>query len=402
MRFNLNKFLISLSSALDFVEMDILGHATNHSKRVAYISYKLGEKLGLKKEELFDLVSLAILHDNGASKKFLHDTINNRDNKRKSALESLKEHCDIGEENISKYPLLTNAKNVIKYHHENYLGTGFYGLKGEDIPLMSQVIFLGDILENNFDLRKTNLQDRKKIINFLLEKKNILFSSRLIDAFIDISKHHSFWMDLQDEFINQVLEKIIPCYYIELNWEEIREITKVFSNIIDSKSRFTQKHSSGLAQKTSIMADYYDKDYEEKMKLMISADLHDIGKLAISNDIIDKPGRLTENEIDIIKNHTYYTRISLDKIKRFEDITQWASNHHEKLDGTGYPYGLKETELDFNSRLLACLDIYQALTEERPYRNGLTHSESINILKNMSNDGLIDSKIVEDIDSVFS
>lgn len=138
------------------------------------------------------------------------------------------------------------------------------------------------------------------------------------------------------------------------------------------------------------------------MKLIIAADLHDLGKLAISNDILDCPRKLTDEEFELVKKHVYYTRIALQEIKGFEDITEWASNHHKKLNGKGYPFGKTEKDLDFNSRLMACLDIYQALTEERPYREGLIHKEAMKILYEMCSRGFIDGNITEDIDRVFS
>lgn len=141
MVFNLNEFLIALSFSLDFVEMDIFGVVTNHSKRVAYISMRIAEKLGLSTEEVFDIVSLAILHDNGASEKILHDKLKGQKGHLQS-IENKQEHGIKGEENIRTYPFLTDVHNVIKYHHENYDGSGFFNIKGDNIPLMSQVIRL--------------------------------------------------------------------------------------------------------------------------------------------------------------------------------------------------------------------------------------------------------------------
>jgi len=237
MKLNLNKFLFAFSYALDFVEIDLLGLPTNHSKRVAYISYNIGKELGLNSEELFDLVSLSILHDNGASQKLLHDKISNKD---VVSIENLQEHCIIGENNIRKFPFLTDVKNIIKYHHENYNGTGFYGLMGDEIPLMSQIIYFADVLENNFNLKKSSLKDKDEVIKFITDNENILFSSSIIKVFIKVSSNVGFWLDLKDDYINQSLERLVPKYYKELDWYEIREITSVISAIIDSKSKYPQ------------------------------------------------------------------------------------------------------------------------------------------------------------------
>lgn len=402
MGFDLNEFLIAISYALDFVEMDILGVVTNHSKRVAYISVRLAEKLGFSQEEIFDVASLSILHDNGASQKILHDELNKESKKNRQSLESIKEHNITGEENIKSYPFLTDVKNVIKYHHENYDGTGFFNIKGDDIPIMSQLIKLSDTIELNSNLKDMYLEDKQRVMEFVTEFENTLFAPRIVKAFREVSQYPYFWLDMKDDFINSSLRNCIPLFSRNLSLSEIHNITKVFSKIIDSKSKFTQAHSQGLSEKAAKMGEYYKKHEDEVYKLMIAADLHDIGKLAIKNSILDKPGKLDDKEFDIIKQHSYYTRVSLQEIKGFQDITEWASNHHEKLNGKGYPYGKTSKNLDFNSRLIASLDIYQALMEERPYRKPMTHTQAAAILNGMVKDGSLDEKITTDIINVFA
>lgn len=402
MLFRLNEFFMAVSFALDFVEMDILGMPSNHGKRTAYISISIAKEMGLSSEELHDVAALAMLHDNGLSEYSLHKKLATKELKNAALLEGVKEHCTIGEKNIKNYPLLTNVKNIIKYHHERYDGTGFFNLRGEEIPLISQIIAIADALEKSFDLQNNNHDMRNKVYEFVAHQENISFSSRIIKAFLKVTEDEEFWINLKNDFVSIALKKEIPEYSLELSFEEIHNITNVLSKIIDSKSRYTQKHSQSLSEKAAIMADFYDLEQEEKMKLIIAADLHDIGKLAIPNYILDKPGKLSDEEFSIIKKHPNYTRLALQEIKGFEEITEWASNHHEKLNGKGYPIGMGNKELDFNSRLMTCLDIYQALTEERPYRKGLSHEKAMEILNNMIDDGFIDTKITKDIDYVFS
>lgn len=402
MLFRLNEFLMAVSFALDFVEMDILGMASYHGKRTAYISIIIAKEMGLSSEELHDVAALAMLHDNGLSEYSLHEKLATKELKNAALLEGVKEHCTIGESNIKNYPLLTNVKNIIKYHHERYDGTGFFNLKGEEIPLMSQIIAIADALEKSFDLQNNNRDMQNKVCEFVRNQENVSFSSRIVKAFLKVAENDEFWENLKNNFISIELEKEIPKYSLELSFEEIHSITNVLSKIIDSKSSYTQRHSQGLSEKVAIMADFYDLEQEEKMKLTIAADLHDIGKLAVPNDVLDKPDKLSDEEFKIIMKHPEYTRLALQEIKGFEDITEWASNHHEKLNGKGYPFGITDKELDFNSRLMTCLDIYQALTEERPYREGLAHEKAMGILNSMMDDGLIDTKITKDIDCVFS
>lgn len=402
MIFNLNEFLMSISFALDFVEFDLSGASTNHSKRVSYISYKMGQNLGLNKKELYDLTALAILHDNGVSEKSLHDKLLGKDLENFTTIERRKEHCIVSERNISNFPFFTEVKDVLLYHHENYDGTGFFNIDNKDVPLMSQIIHLADIIDINFNLKNFKNQDHDKLVNFLNDSRNTIFSNEIIDTFFNISSHKSFWLDLKDMFITTALKNIIPQLSVECSFKELRNMTKTLSKIIDSKSPYTQVHSSELAFKIERLANHYGYTEEDVYKLIIAADLHDIGKLAVPNTILDTPRKLTLDEYEVIKEHSYYTRIALQEIKGFEDIVEWASNHHERLDGSGYPYGKNHKELDFNSRLMACLDIYQALTEVRPYRPSLSHKDAMRILTDMKNDNFIDSKITEDIDYIFN
>lgn len=401
MLFNLNEFLIAVSFTLDFVEMDILGVTSNHGKRTAYISLKIAMQLGLNSKQLHDIVALAILHDNGISEKSLHDKFLIGQFIDVKSIERKKEHCTIGEENIRQYPFLTDVRDVIKYHHEEYNGTGFFNLKGDEIPLLSQIIHMVDMIEVNFDLEKDNIDMHTKVLKFINEQKNKMFSPLLVNAYNDITMSKKFRLNLKNDYIDKALKESTPQYIVEISFDEIRKITGVFSKIIDSKSKFTQRHSKDLSDKVSIMADYYHMDHIEKMKVIIAANLHDIGKLAVPNSILDSPSKLSDEEFNIVKKHPYYTRLALQEIKGFEDITEWASNHHEKLNGQGYPFAKTGKDLDFNSRLIACLDIYEALTEQRPYRRALEHEEAMNILNKMKDDGLIDDKITQNIDHVF-
>jgi HD-GYP domain-containing protein (c-di-GMP phosphodiesterase class II) len=393
---------MSISFALDFVEIDILGVTSNHGKRTAYISLRIAEEPGFNREELHDVVALAILHDNGVSEKSLHDRVLVDDSVDVKSVERIKEHCTIGEENVEKYPFLTNVNDVIKCHHENYDGTGYFNVKGEEIPLMAQIIHIADFIEVNFKLVNSEDNLQNKLLEFINGQSNKMFSYRIVNALNNVAEDKAFWNNLKDEYINEALKNDTPQFSMEISFEKILEITRVFSKIIDSKSKFTQRHSRDLSKKAEIMADYYKMNVNEKMKLIIAADLHDIGKLAIPNKILDSPNKLTDDEFNVIKKHTYYTRLALQEIKGFEEITEWASNHHEKLNGKGYPYGIRAGGLDFNSRLMACLDIYEALTEERPYRVGLSHKEAMDILNKMKDDGFIDAEITKDVDYVFN
>ncbi|MEJ8553573.1 HD-GYP domain-containing protein [Tepidibacter sp. Z1-5] len=401
MEFKFNDFLMSISTVLDFIEIDILSVETNHLKRVAYVSLKLAQYFDLTIKEQIDTVSFSILHDNGLTQTLLDNKVRYDNLKEFYLRESFKEHCIIGERNIRSFPFLTKHKNIIKYHHETYDGKGFFKVKGIDIPLIAQFIAFADYIDFVFKYKKVDDEKKEKLIKYIKEQKNKRFNPKIIDAFLKISNKDGFWESLRDDNIEDSLKSEVPSYEQKMDIDEVLKIMNIFSKIIDSKSQFTQKHSDGLAEKIHIMCESYNYDHNEKMKLVIAGKLHDIGKLAIPIQILDKPKKLDDEEISIMKKHSYYTHKCLSNIDGFDDVARWASNHHEKLNGSGYPKGLKADELDFNSRLVACLDIYQALTEERPYKKPFSHKEAIGILETMALNNEIDSDITIDIDEVF-
>lgn len=393
MNFNISQCLEAFSLALDFAEMDYLKVTMHHSRKVAYISLNIGRAMNLSDEEIKDLYALSLLHDNGLTLAALKL-------KELDLIESLHEHCTEGEKNLEFFPLYKRRENVILYHHEDHDGTGLFKISGEDIPIFSQIIHLADSLDRNFNLPRLKSNEREEVIVYASKNKNILFSPTVVDIFLSISHKERFWLDLSFYNVTEVLNRIAPQIIYEYSWEDIIPISETFMNIIDSKSKFTCNHSKGISEKIRIMSDYYNFVTEKKLKLYIAANLHDLGKLYLPNAILEKPDKLNAFEFSEIKKHTYYTKLALDKIGGFEDISSWAANHHEKLNGKGYPESLCADELDFESRLLGVIDIYQALTEERPYRRGLSHKETMKIIYSMANGGFIDNQIARDIDNI--
>ncbi|MDL2218444.1 HD domain-containing protein [Christensenellaceae bacterium OttesenSCG-928-M15] len=363
MQLNRNEFITAFAFTLDFLEMELRGNTSGHNKRTGLIAAQIGRAMGLNDEDVFDLSAYAMLHDNGIT----HECYNVMSDDGASRLDCAVSHCILGEKNLAAFPFLRTRENVIKYHHEAFDASGYFGISGDDIPLFSQIIALSEPLEIAYSSGKS--QD--DIIATVVKEAGRKYSPSLVDAFKSVAQRVSFWLSLDARFLDSEVKRHIPTYAINIDLERLLPISKIMSGIIDSKSPFTANHSRGLTRKTAIMCDYYGFSKSKKARMMIASDLHDIGKLAIPNYIIDKPGKLTEQEFAWIKAHAFYTRKIIESVQGFEDIAQWASNHHEKLDGTGYPFGLTAQTLSFESRLIGCLDIYQALTEELAIPQGL-------------------------------
>lgn len=393
MNFNVNDLLNSLSYSLDYVENDLISNVTNHGRRVAYIAARIGEKLQLSDHDLFDLISYSLLHDNGVTKSLLKTNVTDSYFK----VELNQGHCVEGEKNIAVFPFFQKVPNIILYHHERYDGSGFFGITGKDIPLYSRIIALADFIAIEFSEHKAN----NDIVD-AVKNSSQNFDPELTEIFYELSRYIEFWLNMNDSFVYNALNLIMPSVTRQFSYKEMRLVSQIFCNIIDAKSPFTGSHSRGISDKIGVLCQYYEFDEDTYWQMRIAADLHDLGKLMVPNDILDKPSALTPSEIAIIQSHPFYTRRALEIITGFENIANWAANHHEKLNGNGYPYGLDEKNLDLNSRLLGCVDIYQALTENRPYRKSMSHEKAIELMRGMAKQNLIEASVVEDISTIFA
>ena len=156
-----------------------------------------------------------------------------------------------------------------------------------------------------------------------------------------------------------------------------------------------------MAEKAARLAEFMGYPQSDIEKFYMAGALHDIGKMAIGNEILEKPGRLTDEEFSRMKNHAGYTYMILSEVEDFDEVRDWAALHHEKLDGTGYPFGKTAPELSKPERIMACVDIYQALTEARPYKDGMPHDKACSILDDMAQKGWIDASVTDNIRKCF-
>ncbi len=397
MKLNLNKFLFSISYALDMAEKQITNVSKLHSKRVAFISIQLANILELSNEEKFDLYAYSLLHDNG-----LIEAHTNKLRTDKTKIdETYADHCTIGEENIKPFPFLTEHKNIILYHHERYDGSGFFAKKGDEIPLMSQIIYLANDIDEKFNLSAITLKTKNEILKFVEEGKGNTFSPKVANAFFELSSNFTFWGSLDFFYMVNNPSKLLQDFEVDISLDQFYDMIQIYANIIDSKSKFTAKHSKELVEKTEKLVDQLGFDKDHKKKILIAANLHDIGKLATPIEILEKEGSLNDDELFEIQKHAYFTFTLLDGIEFCDDILHWASHHHEKPNGKGYPFGIAKDDLSLEARFVACLDFYQALIEDRPYRKAMPHEKAIEIMKEHLTDYYVDFYITDLIDNTF-
>ncbi len=410
MKLDLTDLIYALSFALDKVEASLLGIDTGHGKRVAYLSLLMAKQAGFSGEELRDFVGCCILHDNALT-EFISEELSisaarselpiaSADLTEEQRKDMTQYHCIVGEKNIRLIPFRTDIENIILHHHEHADGSGALKQTQTQTTLKAQILHLADVIDVGYRLSEVTPEIYEKIRKRVQAKSGSQFSEKAVDAFLNGVSYEDFAF-LKDHDILSYLHQELLTEICDYTDAEIHNIADLFATIVDYKSAFTQCHSRGVAEKAEDMAHFYGFDPEKTTRFYFAGALHDIGKLMISNNILEKTGKLTDHEFTKMKDHAAATRYILSQIKGIPDIVEWASNHHEKLNGKGYPQGLSAEQLSFEERLMACVDIYQALTEPRPYKDGFPHEKAIAIMEEMVQRGEIDGDIVRDMDTAM-
>ncbi len=173
-----------------------------------------------------------------------------------------------------------------------------------------------------------------------------------------------------------------------------------FANAIDARDRYTHMHSANVAEYSVVVGRQLGASRDFLEMLDMAGHLHDIGKIGIPEHILLKPGRLTEDEYDVLKGHPEMGAKILAPLPAMEDVITAVRYHHERFDGTGYPKGLRGGEIPLAARIISVCDAFDAMTTDRPYRKALSPVSALKILNN-ERGGQFDSGIVDAIVKAF-
>ena len=392
MLIRMDELIIAITTALDMVESNLLGCSVNHGKRISSLCASMGRRLGMDDDTLSALTTCALFHDNALTEYILSE--------RPGAEQEMNMllHCRYGQRNIGTLPLKADSSGFILYHHERADGKGPFN-KGEgEFPLGAELIAIADMVDVDHHLQMVPIESLAAIRAQIAEQAGTRFTHRAADAMLGVLDEEMIY-SLREDRIDETAARAIPVWIV--NIEDTISFSALAARIINYKSMYTMDHSTKIANIIWTMSGHYNYDHELRAQLYLAAALHDIGKLNTPTDILEKPGILDEQEFDRIKEHSICTHDLLKNIVGFENICNWASCHHEKLDGSGYPFKKNGSDLDFISRLLACADIYEAVSAERPYHSSRNHKDTMAIMYEMVKENLIDGDIVKDLDTVM-
>ena len=250
------------------------------------------------------------------------------------------------------------------------------GLAGEAIPLFSRIALLSQVV----DVFHTT-GGRQAALDEIRLRAGRWFDPHLVEAFEQVATDDAFWATLGSPEVGAgVLAQEPASHVVALDDDYLDDIAAAFGQVVDSKSPYTSGHSMRVALYTDLIAEQLGLSAERRRWLKRGALLHDVGKLGVSNSVLDKPGKLDDDEWEAVKAHAAYTETILARIESFAELAKVAAAHHERLDGKGYPRGLAGDEICLETRIITTADIFDAITAERPYRGAVPIPKTLEIM----------------------
>lgn len=384
---DLRHVIFALSDALDLVGVDDLGHG----KRVGIIAAECARTLGLPDAEAALMFDLGMLHDVGVS-----STQVRRHLAEEFDWEGSRLHCDVGHQLLGGFPPLAGLAPAVRHHHTRWDRLADEDLDPDDAR-RANLVFLADrvdVLMAPHYGASTLFRQAREVRERIQAHGGTYFHPELVDLFLDTSRPEAFWLLLEPRAVQAHLQDLLAqARPYRATVAELRGLAAIFARIVDAKSPFTFDHSMGVARVARLLAEKLGDDGETCDQVEIAGLLHDLGKLRVPDEILDKPGRLDARERSVMNTHSFETWQILRRIEGFESITPWASYHHEEPGGTGYPFHLDALLLPLEARIMRVADIFQAMAQDRPYRRGLRTPQVVAFMDRLAGEGRLDRDI---------
>ena len=417
-KLQLAELISALSHALDITE----GQPQGHCVRCCWIGMHLAQAMGLNDQQCWELYYTLLLKDLGCSSNaaricqlyMTDDLAFKRDFKRvgdslpqvvrfvlqhtglkaglaerfRGVLQVLRDGPDMAQELIQTRcqrgaeiaRLLRFSEGVAMgiYHlDEHWSGQGKPdGLGGERIPLYARIALLAQVIDV---FHRTDGVDAA--LTEARQRSGQWFDPALVAALETLAPQESFWAMLSSEDINAAILTLEPAdCVVPLDDDYLDDIASAFGQVVDSKSPYTSGHSGRVALYTDLIAEAMGLDAPRRRWLKRGALLHDVGKLGVSNSVLDKAGALDGAEWEAVRAHAQLTEDILSRIDAFSELAVVAGAHHERLDGKGYPRGLLAESIALETRIITTADIFDAITAERPYRGAIPIPQTLDIM----------------------
>ncbi|MEO3992207.1 HD-GYP domain-containing protein [Pseudocitrobacter cyperus] len=345
-----------------------------HLRQSSFIAFYIARNLQLSDNQIKNVFISASMHDLGLLLK------NTRSDRLVTA-DILNGHYVNGLEVQHEIMMLNRISNSLS-------------VPENDCTLINDIVYFSDTFELYLKSQDKDYISYPEILvnDFFIQHP--AFRQEIVEAMKRLALDDVFWLRLESTNLHKVLQRISPLRESYVTLDDLKDICLILARIVDIHSSFTVTHSTSVSRVAAKIASLMSCSPEQQKKIGIAGYLHDIGKVYIPSEVLNKEGQLTRKERALMKKHSYKTLEMLSHIKSLQEIIPWAANHHERLDGSGYPFGLRAEELDETSRIIAVADVFTALTEDRPYRKGMDLPRAMDILETEAEQGKLDKLIV--------
>ncbi|MBD3618688.1 MAG: HD domain-containing protein [Chromatiales bacterium] len=421
-RLALSELIGALSYALDLTE----GQPPGHCIRCCWMGMHIGGELGLDTDALWDLYYTLLLKDAGCSSNAarLCELYGQDDRRTKRdfkwvdtdsyaqlarfvlqhtgvkgqiadrfrrlllmarhgddlATELIQTRCERGADIARRMRFGEAVAGGIYALDEHWNGRGKPdGLAGEAIPLFSRIALLTQVMDVFH-----HTGGPEAALAEIRRRRGSWFDPTLVDIACRLGEDPGFWAMLVSPALETRVWALEPeARHVAVDDDLLDEIAEAFGQVVDSKSPYTAGHSQRVALYTDTVAAKMGIEPGRRRWLKRGALLHDLGKLGVSNAILDKPDQLTEEEWTEVRLHPAYTEEILSRIPPFRELAITSGAHHERLDGQGYPRGIAAAEICTETRIITLGDIFDAITAARPYRGPIPVPKALEIMGRM-------------------
>lgn len=392
---DLGEATLAISDAVDLVGITAL----QHGKRVAFMALETARAFGIEESWQRELFRAALIHDCGVSSSETHKRLVNELDWAGS-----REHCERGYKLMRDFEPFANLAELILHHHTHWESPLRQEIK-PGIFLLSNLIHLTDRVDALVAQHQGSdlLLTRKSILTRIAALSGSFFDPALVKAFLETSASEAFWLTLESHHLERQINETALHFADtrELTSPELMQLAKIFARIVDDKSRFTAEHSIGVSRLSRLLGQLSGLSAKDCELLEIAGLLHDIGKLRVPDEVLDKPGPLNEAEFAVIERHTFETWQILRRVRAFNQVAEWASFHHESICGNGYPFHRHDGEISIQARIVAVADIFQAMAQDRPYRPTAGPDGVRAVLARMTAIGHLDSTLIASVEANF-
>lgn len=356
----------------------------DHHMRVAYLAYRIAEEADIPPGELCTIAMAASMHDVGAFS--LEERIDLLEFEyTKPGL-----HAEAGYLLLKDFQPLASALEMIRHHHVPWRDGKGLGFDGAAPSRGSQVLHLADRIAVLLHRGSPVLSQVDDVCAAIQDASGNHFHPEFVDAARRLANRDYIWLDTMSDTVGATLAHLVAPQTTTLDIGDLLAFSRMLCRVIDFKSEFTATHTSGVAATAVAIAGYVGFPEGDCRLIEVASFLHDLGKLAVPSEILEKPGKLTNSEWQVMRTHVYYTYKILEPIEALRTIATWGSLHQERINGSGYPFACANGDIPMGSRIVAVADVFTALTEDRPYRVGMDKEGTLAVLARMGEEEELD------------